>query len=203
MKGRVCMQIARLQHAHLASSESLLNSGMWMRMLISKLLHMSHAQWLLHNFMLHDTTTGFLRLKDRLELVTKIAELSSTNPESIPEESRFLLEIDTNRLVEGDFDGQDYWVHAMEAALSTSRNTSTGRHAVHGCPTSHAAPLGPQLSIHGTFFLLNEIRRERSTRTRPGEYHRVRRPPTIGLSVSESEAHLMAKLASNRRWKPD
>ena len=37
--------------------------------------------------MLHDNAAGFLRLKDRLELITKIAELSTTNPSDLPEES--------------------------------------------------------------------------------------------------------------------
>ena len=118
MEGRVCLQIETIQHAHLLLSDSLLNTDMWMRLFISKLLHISHSQWILRNFMIHDSTVGFLRLKDRLDLITKIAELSSTNPSDLPEESRFLLEIDTNRLAEGDIEGQDYWVHAMEAAIA-------------------------------------------------------------------------------------
>ena len=87
MGGRICIKFAHIQHTHLSSSNSLLNMDMWMRLFISKLLHISHSQWILWNFMLHDNAAGFLRLKDRLELITKIAELSTTNPSDLPEES--------------------------------------------------------------------------------------------------------------------
>ena len=66
--------------------------------------------------MLHDAQSGYLRLKDRMDLINKIETLSNTPVHDVPEESRFLLDIDTNHLAEGDLDTQDYWVHAMEAA---------------------------------------------------------------------------------------
>ena len=197
MEGRVCKQIVTIQQAHLSSSDSLLNTDMWMRIFISKLLHISHSQWILRNFMMHDSTAGFLRLKDRLELITKIAELSSTNPNDLPEESRFLLEIDTNRLAEGDVEGQDYWVHAMEAAI-TNRQTTMAQHSTHP-----ALRTRPALGTTGKFLLLQEIRKERSLRVGHNPYTPRRKFSQNGLQVQESDAHRMAALASNRRWKPD
>ena len=197
MEGRVCSQFAHTQHVHLSNSESLLNTDTWMRIFISKLLHMSHSQWILRNFMLHDTAAGYLRLKDRLELITKIAELSTTDPSTLPEESRFLLEIDTNRLAEGDLDGQDYWVHAMEAAISSRQQQAATTEA------HRAVFTRPTLGKHGKFLLLEEIWRERAYRMNYGTS--LQRQSTIrhGLQAQESEAHRMAKMASNRRWKPD
>jgi len=68
--------------------------------------------------MLHDAQSGYLRLKDRMDLINKIETLSNTPVQDVPEESRFLLDIDTNHLAEGNLDTQDYWVHAMEAATA-------------------------------------------------------------------------------------
>ena len=197
MEGRICLHFADIQHNHLCSSDSLLNVDMWMRTFISKLLHITHSQWILRNFMLHDAAAGFLRLKDRLELITKIAELSTTNPTDLPEESRFLLEIDTNRLTEGDVDGQDYWVHAMEAAIASRQQ----RHVEQSAQPSMRT--GPTLGRKGKFLLLEEIRNERALRIRHTSSVQDRRTPTQGLQAQESEAHRMAALASNRRWKPD
>ena len=158
---------------------------------------MTHSQWILRNFMLHDTAAGFLRLKDWLKLITKIAELSTTNPNELPEESRFLLEIDTNWLAEGDFDGQDYWVHAMEAAI-------TARQQPHSTSsTQQLLRTGPAISKTGKFLLLEEIRKERSLRPEHTATTRGRHTSKHGLQARESEAHRMAALASNRRWKPD
>jgi len=197
MEGRICLKFGDIQHVHLSSSDSLLNTDTWMRMFISKLLHITHSQWILRNFMLHDTVAGFLQLKDRLALITKIAELSSTNPTDLPEESRFLLEIDTNRLAEGDFEGQDYWVHAMEAAIAAKQQPLSGSTAQQMLWT------GPLLGRRGTFLLLEESRKEGSLRPVHTAPFRGRGTVTPGLQARESEAHRMASLASNRRWKPD
>ena len=195
MEGRVCQSIAQIQMEHLTKSSSRLNVDMWMRTFISKLLHTSHAQWILRNFMLHDSQSGYLRLKDRLTLITKIAELSSTSPEDLPEESRFLLEIDTNRLAGGDIDEQDYWVHAMEAAQAARSISSREPHNLPAFTTK--ATLGN----NSTFALLEEIRVEQVFRW--GCKNMTCRGPMVELQATTSEAHRMAKQASNRRRKPD
>ncbi len=117
MEGRVSVSFVTIQADHLLSSPSRLSVGSWMRTFISKIIHISHAQWILCNFMLHDINSGYLQLTDRIELINRIDALSSIPAHNIPEESRFLLDIDNNQLAEGDIDSQDYWVYAMEAAL--------------------------------------------------------------------------------------
>ena len=194
LEGRVCLSIARIQSEHLATSSSRLNVDMWMRTFISKLLHTSHAQWILRNFMLHDSQSGYLRLKDRLTLITKIAELSSTSPEDLPEESRFLLEIDTNRLAGGDIDEQDYWIHAMEAAQAARSNTPTVSCSLPAFTTKAA------LGNNSVFSLLEEIRKEQAFRQ--GCRNTIQKGITEGLQPTTSEAHRMAKQASKRRRKP-
>ena len=196
-EGRVCTAIKRVQGAHLAHSESLLNADMWMKGFISKLLHMTHAQWILRNFTLHDSQSGFLRLKDRLRLLAKIEELSKTDASNIPEESRFLLEIDTNALAAGDVDSQDYWIHAMEAARSVLGPSQ---------PSSIRSRQQPKLRKLGTFMLLEEIRSEHRTRLSCNNGTKLgkRQPGHAGdMQACLSEANRMAQLASNRRRKPD
>ena len=49
--------------------------------------------------------------------------LACTNPMSLSEESRFLLEMDGDRYVRGDcnFHDKSYWLSAMRAAVSAGR----------------------------------------------------------------------------------
>ncbi len=72
LEGRVSRCFAEIQDKHLPTSESRLSTDMWMRAFISRLIHISHAQWILRNFMLHDTHSGYLQLKDRIDLINKI-----------------------------------------------------------------------------------------------------------------------------------
>ena len=118
-----------------------------MRGFITRLIHISHSQWLFRNFTLHDRLHGYRNLKDRAEVALRIEILSHTDPDRIPEHSRFLLDIDTERLAKSDFDTQSYWVAAMEAACGASTAAITGELS------------RPKLSTFGTFQVRESIRR--------------------------------------------
>ena len=47
--------------------------------------------------------------------------LIHTPPEDVPEESKFLLEVDFARLRKGELTSQHYWVHAVKAAVMFNR----------------------------------------------------------------------------------
>lgn len=139
-----------IQCVHLSKSHSRINGNDWMKGLITRLIHISHSQWLFRNFTLHhDTQCGYNRLKDKQEVQLKILELSHTDPERIPEHSRFLLEIDTEILRNSDYETQIYWVTAMEAArrarATALLRTTAGR---------------PAISTFGSFTVREAIRRE-------------------------------------------
>lgn len=130
-------------------SHSRINGDDWMKGLINRLIHISHSQWLFRNFTLHDTLCGYNRLKDKLAVQLQISELRLTDPERIPEHSKFLLEIDTEILKSSDYETQVYWVTAMEAARrarsSALLNTTASR---------------PALSSFGSFMVQESIRKE-------------------------------------------
>ena len=54
MEGRISTHFFSIQQAHLSNMLVRMNASGWTKKLITKILHMSHAQWLLRNFMLHD-----------------------------------------------------------------------------------------------------------------------------------------------------
>jgi hypothetical protein len=150
MEGRVSKHFYRIQRRHLSTAESRLNGDDWMKGLITRLLHISHSQWLFRNFTLHDMQCGYKRMKDKAEVQLRIAELSNTDPERIPDHSKFLLEIDTEQLLAGDFTTQVYWVTAMEAA----------RHAPTVALTRGRFGPPPARSTFGAFVVREEIRLE-------------------------------------------
>ncbi len=154
--------------------------------------NISHAQWLLRNFTLHDKQYGFQRTKDQAEVLLRIEELMHTDPHRIPDHSRFLLEIDPATIAHSSFDTQAYWVAAMEAARGAQANAVWGNIA------------RPPTSSFGVFQIRESIRIEtRNMHHAP----RVRAP--AGTSV-HTYAYPIRQAGgprglteSDRRRKPD
>ena len=108
MEGRVSNKITSIQRSHLALTGSRMSIKSWMSQFITKLLHITHSQWIFRNFMLHDKTLGFLRLKECTEAAIQIDTLMQSRPSSLPADSQFLLEFDSDRLLAADSDTQQY-----------------------------------------------------------------------------------------------
>ena len=196
LEGRVSTQFYTIQLNHLAGHRSSrLTVEDWMRGFITRLIHISHSQWLFRNFTLHDRLHGYRNLKDRAEVALRIEILSHTDPDRIPEHSRFLLDIDTERLAKSDFVTQSYWVAAMEAACGASTVAITGKLS------------RPKLSTFGTFQVRESIRREMRDmfRSQP-----VATPVPGQYRMEQHDNHNDIELAvttglteSDRRRKPD
>ena len=92
-----------------------MNGRDWMKHFISHLLHISHSQWVLQNFALHDRSLGNLRLQARQDVLIKIKTLVHTDPDHIPAESQILLDMDFDSLFNSSLVRKSYWVRAMKA----------------------------------------------------------------------------------------
>jgi hypothetical protein len=132
MKGCISIHFFFIQHYHLALSGSYLNRSDWTKYLISKLLHITHSQWIYRNFTLHDKLCGYLHNKSLEDTRITIEELAETSPEDIPKESKFLLEINFGDLTKSHIENQQYWIIALQAAITTGRrSTAAGSRARH------------------------------------------------------------------------
>ncbi len=98
MEGCISTHFYFIQHYHLAPSGSYLNSSGWTKSLLSKLLHLTQLQWIYQNFTLHDKLCGYLHKKNLKDIQLTIEELADMAPEVVPEESKFLLEINFGNL---------------------------------------------------------------------------------------------------------
>jgi len=192
MEGRVATKFYMIQQRHLLSINSRMNGDDWMHGFIARLIHISHSQWLLRNFSLHDQQCGFKRLKDKAEVLMKIEELRHTDPNRIPEHSRFLLEIDTNILNTSTFDTQSYWVAAMEAARDAQVAAIWGNMK------------RPKRSQFGVFQIREEIRKDMrdmyympKLNKWPGEKDR------IATQTERQDGGITGLTESDRRRKPD
>ena len=117
MEGRISKEFFEIQGIYLVLGCHKLNGEQWVKQFIGKILHITHSQWIFRNFTLHDKQKGWLRRKDMKDIMGKIENLWETDVDDIPEDSRFLLEMDYDRLMQSDIHNKTYWVVATEAAI--------------------------------------------------------------------------------------
>jgi hypothetical protein len=121
MLGKISKHIRPIQYRHLLESPSMLTVDDWMKQAINQLLHIVHGQWIYRNTSKHHETLGSIRRTKRMQLLLEIDRLVTLSPEDVPEESKFLLEVDFARLQTGEVTSQHYCVHAVKAAVTAGR----------------------------------------------------------------------------------
>jgi hypothetical protein len=107
-----------IQRFHLLMSNNFLNSSNWTKQFISKILQITHSQWIYRNIYLHDRRQGYLRNKQLEDLLQENTELSGLSPNKVPESCQFLLEVNFTNLTSSHLETQRYWTLAMNAALT-------------------------------------------------------------------------------------
>jgi hypothetical protein len=105
-----------IQSFHLTMSSSYLNGEDWTKQFISKLLQITHSQWIYQNISLHDRRHGYLHAMNATEIMQEIETLSNLAPEEVAKEIRFLLEINFTDLSGFHIEAQKYWILAVNAA---------------------------------------------------------------------------------------
>jgi hypothetical protein len=98
-------------------SNNFLNGSNWTKQFISKILQITHSQWIYRIISLHDRRQGYLHNKQLEDLLQEITKLSDLSPNEVPESCRFLLEVNFTDLTFSHLETRQYWTLAMNAAL--------------------------------------------------------------------------------------
>jgi hypothetical protein len=205
MEGCISTHFYFIQHYHLSLSGSFLNGSDWTKTLISKLLHITHSQWIYRNFALHDRICGYLHNKSLEAIRVAIDELAETPPEDVPEESRFLLEINFGNLNKSHIESQQYWIVAIQAAITAGqRSQAAGRRALRiRRDVNRKLPSRSKLGITA---VERQIRRDCMHLAAPEDTPFPTHTPTITtfLTKRPHPADTLAQYRSNKRLcKPD
>jgi hypothetical protein len=118
MEGYISCHFYNIQRFHLSMSSSYLNGSNWTKMSISKIIQMTHSQWIHQNISLHDKKHSYLRNKQLEDLLQDIAALSDISSKDIPDNCQFLLEFNFTELTAAHLETQRHWTLAMDAAIA-------------------------------------------------------------------------------------
>ncbi len=121
MEGHILMHFYEILNYHLAMTSSFLNGADWAKQFVSKNFHITHSQWIFHNFSLHDKRNSYLYNKEAEEIALELESLAGLAQEDVPANSGFLLEINFSNLIKSSLELQKYWILAIHAALTTQR----------------------------------------------------------------------------------
>ena len=122
MEGHISTHFYEIQNFHLSMSSSFLNGADWVKQFISKILHITHSQWIFRNFSLHDKRNGYLHKKKVEEIALELESLAGLAPGDVPANSQFLLGINFSDLIKSSLESQKYWILAINAALTAQRH---------------------------------------------------------------------------------
>jgi hypothetical protein len=116
-EGYISTHFYEIQSFHLTRSSSYLTSADWTNLFISKILQITHSQWIYRNISLHNKRHRYLHKKKSEEILKEVEALSDLAPEDVPAESRFLLEINYTNLATFHIETQKCWTLAVRAAI--------------------------------------------------------------------------------------
>ncbi len=97
MEGHILIHFYEIQNFHLAMPSSFYTGADWAKQFISKILHITHSQWIFRNISLHDKINGYLHKKKAEEIALELELLAGIAPEDVPAQSRCLLEINFSK----------------------------------------------------------------------------------------------------------
>lgn len=148
LEGKISKHFFTLQDEYLAGCNTLLMTETWIKAFISKLLHITHSQWIYRNISHHHARYGALELKERRDLLREIDALAEMDPALVPDESKFLLEIDFSHLKGDHTEKQRYWVRGMKAAIKAGRRRAASSSLRHRISPADPLPMPPPPSPH-------------------------------------------------------
>jgi hypothetical protein len=87
MEGYISIHSYEIQNFHLAMSSSFINGADWAKQFISKILHITHSQWIFRNLSLHGNRNVYLHKKKAEEISLELESLAGLALEDVPAES--------------------------------------------------------------------------------------------------------------------
>ena len=93
----------------------------WGRKLVTRLLEVTHGQWLHRNVQVHYSITGTLATQRKEELQMEIEHLQELRKEGLLDDGCYLAECNLGDLEDTSGIRETYWLLAIQAAWEASR----------------------------------------------------------------------------------
>ncbi len=116
MEGMVCKGMRNIQETYIQVEGSNVTSDQWAQGLITKLLEVTHGQWLYRCVQIHDSISGTWTTARKEEIQSAIEAQQEMGAEDLLEEAQYLVEVNLEDLENTLGEHQEYWLIAIRAA---------------------------------------------------------------------------------------
>ena len=121
MEGMVCKEIRVIQSSHSSVTGLHCNTANWGRDLVTRLLEVTHGQWLYPNVQVHDRISGTIATQRKEELQMEIERQQELGTEGLLEEDCYLAECNLGDLDETSGISETYWLLVIQATREAGR----------------------------------------------------------------------------------
>jgi hypothetical protein len=116
MEGMVSKEILTIQGRAQETGKKKLPIQSWCAGLVTRLLEVTHGQWLYRNVHVHDILTGDIATRRKEDIRRELLDQIEIGGEGLVEEDKYLLEINLDELDTSSGEEQTYWLLALRAA---------------------------------------------------------------------------------------
>ena len=116
MEGMISKEMMGIQQQHYAMSGSRLSLERRSSGLITRLLEITHGQWVYQNFIVHDPVLGTIATARKEELLREIERQRELGDAGLLEEDKYLAEVNLEGLEDTSGERQHYWLLAIKTA---------------------------------------------------------------------------------------
>ena len=131
MEGMVCKEIRVIQSSHSSGTGLRCNTVNWGRDLVTRLLEVTHGQWLYRNVQVqvHDRISGTLATQRKKELQMEIKHQQELGTEGLLEEDCYLADCNLGDLEETSGISKTYLLLSIQATREAGRLEGLRIHA--------------------------------------------------------------------------
>ena len=115
LEGMISTDITYIQRQYIAVNGSRMSLDKWCTGLITRLLEITHGQWLYRNYIVHDPVSGTIATAKKEELV-KIERQRELGDAGLLEEDKYLAEVNLEEMATSSGERHYYWLLAIQTA---------------------------------------------------------------------------------------
>ncbi len=116
LEGMISKEIATIQRQYIAVNGSHTGLTKWCSGLITRLLEITHGQWLYRNYIVHDPVSGTIATAKKEELLVEIERQRELGDVGLLEEDKYLAEVNLEEMATSSGERQHYWLLAIKTA---------------------------------------------------------------------------------------
>ena len=116
LEGMILTEITSIQRQHIAVNGSRMSLDKWCTGLITRLLEITHGQWLYRNYIVHDPVSGTIATAKKEELLVEIERQRDIGDAGLLEVDKYLADVNLEEMATSSGERQHYWLLAIQTA---------------------------------------------------------------------------------------